>query len=248
MKCPKCGFVSFDYLDQCKKCGASLADHKRKMNIGAGMPLYASAASKSGGDLIGIVSPGPIPSPIAKPEKKGLFGRFGGKKKAAESFEPRSFSAPAESASVDEQIRKIRMESEVVQPKPIQPETEKSAPIPFGRFDEEDEFREKPVEKDFSFKPASAPVRERPQPTPPPIAKPAPPAAPKPRIIEEVRPAPKSATPQPPAPKPAEVQAQPAQDPVEADFQEVANSLDRIIAKERESFGKGSAAGRQGNP
>jgi hypothetical protein len=24
MKCPKCGFVSFDYLSQCKKCGADL--------------------------------------------------------------------------------------------------------------------------------------------------------------------------------------------------------------------------------
>ena len=21
MKCPKCGFISFDYLDQCKQCG-----------------------------------------------------------------------------------------------------------------------------------------------------------------------------------------------------------------------------------
>lgn len=33
MKCPKCGFVGFDHLDSCKKCGADLAEHKTKFGI-----------------------------------------------------------------------------------------------------------------------------------------------------------------------------------------------------------------------
>lgn len=33
MKCPKCSYTSFDYLDECKKCGKDLTEHKEKYNI-----------------------------------------------------------------------------------------------------------------------------------------------------------------------------------------------------------------------
>ena len=33
MKCPKCGYHSFDHLDSCKKCGGDLAEHKAKFNL-----------------------------------------------------------------------------------------------------------------------------------------------------------------------------------------------------------------------
>ena len=33
MKCPKCGYNSFEHLDECKKCGQGLADHKAKFNL-----------------------------------------------------------------------------------------------------------------------------------------------------------------------------------------------------------------------
>lgn len=33
MKCPKCGYHSFDYLDSCKKCGNDLTSFKRKFNL-----------------------------------------------------------------------------------------------------------------------------------------------------------------------------------------------------------------------
>ena len=33
MKCPKCGFVSFDHLDNCKKCGKELSDMKVNLNV-----------------------------------------------------------------------------------------------------------------------------------------------------------------------------------------------------------------------
>jgi hypothetical protein len=33
MKCPKCGYHSFDHPDSCKKCGQDLNDHKAKFNL-----------------------------------------------------------------------------------------------------------------------------------------------------------------------------------------------------------------------
>jgi hypothetical protein len=33
MKCPKCGYHSFDHLDSCKKCHNNLVEHKAKFNL-----------------------------------------------------------------------------------------------------------------------------------------------------------------------------------------------------------------------
>jgi hypothetical protein len=33
MKCPKCGYHSFDHLDNCRKCSADLTEHKVKFNL-----------------------------------------------------------------------------------------------------------------------------------------------------------------------------------------------------------------------
>lgn len=33
MKCPKCGYHSFDHLDSCKRCGKGLVGHKEKFNL-----------------------------------------------------------------------------------------------------------------------------------------------------------------------------------------------------------------------
>ncbi|HPW69055.1 MAG: hypothetical protein M0R18_12905 [Deltaproteobacteria bacterium] len=33
MRCAKCGYVSFDYLDRCKSCGDDLVPAKIKLNI-----------------------------------------------------------------------------------------------------------------------------------------------------------------------------------------------------------------------
>lgn len=33
MKCPKCGYHSFDHLNDCKKCGNDLVAHKEKFNL-----------------------------------------------------------------------------------------------------------------------------------------------------------------------------------------------------------------------
>ena len=33
MKCPKCSYHSFDHLENCKKCGQDLSEHKAKFNL-----------------------------------------------------------------------------------------------------------------------------------------------------------------------------------------------------------------------
>ena len=33
MKCPKCGYTSFDYLDECKRCGTDLRDVRALLNL-----------------------------------------------------------------------------------------------------------------------------------------------------------------------------------------------------------------------
>ena len=33
MKCPKCGYHSFEHLDSCRKCGQGLSEHKEKFKL-----------------------------------------------------------------------------------------------------------------------------------------------------------------------------------------------------------------------
>jgi len=43
MRCPKCGFHSFDHLETCKKCGQDLSEHKVKYGIG-GLMTFVTAS------------------------------------------------------------------------------------------------------------------------------------------------------------------------------------------------------------
>jgi hypothetical protein len=52
MKCQKCGFVSFDYLSQCKKCGADLTAVRELLGFSAlksEVPALLGTLLKSGG-------------------------------------------------------------------------------------------------------------------------------------------------------------------------------------------------------
>jgi len=46
VKCPKCNYTSFDYLDNCKKCGKDLSEHREKHAIRS--VLFATAVSGAG--------------------------------------------------------------------------------------------------------------------------------------------------------------------------------------------------------
>lgn len=46
MKCPKCGYHSFEHLESCRKCGIDLTEHKAKYNLrGFFFPGLAAASS-----------------------------------------------------------------------------------------------------------------------------------------------------------------------------------------------------------
>jgi len=51
MKCPKCGFNSFDFLENCKKCGVELQDHKSRFGLRSlifpGLPGKAPATASA---------------------------------------------------------------------------------------------------------------------------------------------------------------------------------------------------------
>lgn len=44
MKCPKCGYHSFETQDQCKKCGQDLGEHKTKYDIRGFAPALPAAS------------------------------------------------------------------------------------------------------------------------------------------------------------------------------------------------------------
>jgi len=45
MKCPKCGFTSFDYLDTCKKCGTDVSAVRSMLGVIAIAPEDRAVAS-----------------------------------------------------------------------------------------------------------------------------------------------------------------------------------------------------------
>ena len=52
MKCPKCGYTSFDYLRECKKCGEILDDCRQSLNLKMVEPtLFANLGDKPAEDL-----------------------------------------------------------------------------------------------------------------------------------------------------------------------------------------------------
>jgi hypothetical protein len=51
MKCPKCKYTAFDYLDACPRCGKDLTPEKAKLNISSIRPNPPSLLGSLTGDL-----------------------------------------------------------------------------------------------------------------------------------------------------------------------------------------------------
>ncbi|MBI3091577.1 MAG: hypothetical protein HYY96_13020 [Candidatus Tectomicrobia bacterium] len=49
MKCPKCGYVSFNYLDACKKCGTDLVSFKHEKHLDLPAPRHLNIVLGPGG-------------------------------------------------------------------------------------------------------------------------------------------------------------------------------------------------------
>ena len=64
MRCPKCGYVSFDQLAACKKCGADLREVKRRR----GIPTFTAAPVSSPRPPTPLSARPSAPEPPQKPE------------------------------------------------------------------------------------------------------------------------------------------------------------------------------------
>ncbi len=69
MKCPKCGYNSFEYLDSCRKCGTDLAAHKKSFRI---RPLILP--HEAGRAPVAAAAAAPAPAPAKGNEEFDLFG------------------------------------------------------------------------------------------------------------------------------------------------------------------------------
>lgn len=67
MRCPKCGYFSFDYLAECGKCGAGLSDVKEKLGLLGIKPnatFFLGSLLKDGGETVAASDDwgGPVPA------------------------------------------------------------------------------------------------------------------------------------------------------------------------------------------
>lgn len=68
MRCPKCGYHSFETLDDCKKCGQDLQEHKGKYRIGGAIVAPLLAVTR--GAQKAVEEPAPeFEAPQSSPEK-----------------------------------------------------------------------------------------------------------------------------------------------------------------------------------
>ncbi len=74
MKCPKCNYTSFDYLDACKRCGADLRDVRTLLNLITVSPEDRAAAPPAGAPAS---EPAPVEETAGFEESAVSFDDFG---------------------------------------------------------------------------------------------------------------------------------------------------------------------------
>ena len=158
MKCPKCGFISFDYLDQCKKCGSDLTEFKRKLRIDAGTPLFPSVPRRS----LETMDQAPAEqAPPGKPARegglRGLLGRFSKRGKE------RPGAVEPEAAFAEEPLRDAA-QTEIPTLPPEEPTAFVPEPEPVAPAPERIEFPEEPEIPEPEIR-TEAPLEESIEPT-----------------------------------------------------------------------------------
>lgn len=68
MRCPECGFHSFDYLDHCKKCGIDLTACKQRLRLSGPQPVAPPAVDKSAAPLQATIAPPLEPDELEEEE------------------------------------------------------------------------------------------------------------------------------------------------------------------------------------
>jgi hypothetical protein len=147
MKCPKCGFTSFDYLDECKKCGVDISDVRSELGIIAVSPDERAASSPTGMMVDDSVGVGDVEAPA---DTEGLGGAtFLGEDLSEDTFED-TFDSMVEPTGFDEgetlgealgeEDQGIELDSPLPGPEaPEAPEAAPAEPAAEGKGEEGDE-------------------------------------------------------------------------------------------------------------
>lgn len=163
MRCPKCGYNSFDHLDSCKKCGKDLSEHKQRFGIvsvlfpGQMKPVDKSAvedesvvddvvAAATGTAAAGIASAAAEDFSAAEPKVESSEGDDFG-------FDFMGDSEEEEDLSFDELFEEASADEDVEETLPS-PEKEAAGANDFAfDLDDEEATAEGGLEDDFGFDP-----------------------------------------------------------------------------------------------
>ena len=127
MRCPKCGYISFDHLAACSKCGRDLAAQSQELNgtaVEVETPFFLGAALGmlgAGGEIEAAV-----------PTAAGATGA-----EIAASGEPTSVPPPPAPPEVEEELEPLTLENVIDEVVEESGEDEKAGRVPFN-FDEID--------------------------------------------------------------------------------------------------------------
>jgi hypothetical protein len=162
MKCPKCGYNSFDYLDSCKKCNKDLTEHKARFNI------QSILLSEMPTETVTSVAE----EVVATATADVVIDDFGGGGAAAEvddfGFDFMGDSDDDENLAFDELFEEVSSEDDIEEALPS-PEAE-AEPVPLDQqlAGENISGKKETVTDDFSFDetepdlPAAKPVETTP--------------------------------------------------------------------------------------
>lgn len=114
MRCQKCGYISFDYLDKCKKCGVSLAEIREELCPLEMPPAEFSIWNLLSATLVGSGAVEPAPMVDVKTE-----------------------SLPALEISLEDQTETVILDEAEIKLEPEEPLLESSEGIPMIEYVEE---------------------------------------------------------------------------------------------------------------
>lgn len=146
MRCPKCGYNSFDHLDNCKKCSKDLTEHKAKFNIQSillsEMPLEATS----------LVAEEAVAAATAVPDvnSEDFTGAVDGTDADDFGFDFMADSEDDENLAFDELFEEVSAEDEVEESLPAPEEaTAETAEEP-APFDLETEEEPVPLDQELA--------------------------------------------------------------------------------------------------
>ncbi len=144
MKCPKCGYNSFDYLDSCKKCSKDLTEHKARFNIQSILlsEMPTETVSTSTEEIVATAT-----AAVAIDD----FGGGGAADVDDFGFDFMGDSDDDENLAFDELFEEVSSEDDIEEALPS-PEAE-AEPVPLDQqlADENISVKKETVTDDFSF-------------------------------------------------------------------------------------------------